>query len=65
MVASRIIWRDSSANFAANGYDPGLRGFVQLMRARMFSHGPCEFRPATDDFANKLKVRGIPFGPPE
>ena len=51
-------------NFAANGYDPGLRGFVQLMRARMFSHGPCEFRPATDDFSNKLKVRGIPFGPP-
>ena len=50
--------------FAANGYEPGLAGFVQLMRARMFSLGWCAFVPATDDFANKLQVRGIPFGPP-
>lgn len=51
--------------FAANGYDPGLRGFLQLMRTRMFSHGSCEFRPATEDFTDKLSVRGIPFGHPE
>ena len=51
--------------FAANGYGPGIRGFVQLMRARMFAHGPCDCREATNDFAEKLRARGIPFGPAE
>ncbi len=50
--------------FAANGYEPGLRGLLQLMRARMFAYGPCECRTATDDFVDKLQAGSIPLGPP-
>ena len=48
--------------FAANEYSTGLRGFVQLMRARLFSMGSSTSDDAMWDFTNQLQARRIPFG---
>ena len=48
--------------FAANEYSTGLRGFVQLMRARLFGLGSSTAADATRDFTNQLQARRIPFG---
>ena len=53
----------AKVKFAHNGYTVGLRGFVQLMRARIFSLGSSTVPAATEDFTRQLQVRGIPLGP--
>ena len=52
----------NAAGLAANGYSGGLRGFVQLIRARMFSVGPSTSNSARQDFIDQLQARGIPLG---
>ena len=52
----------NTREFAANGYAGGLGGFVQLMRARMFSVGSCTSDAARQDFIGQLQARGIPLG---
>ncbi len=52
----------TARHLAASGYAGGLRGFVELMRARMFSVKPSPNEAATEDFVGQLRVRGIPLG---
>ena len=52
----------NAAALAANGYSGGLRGFVQLIRARMFSVGSSTSNTARQDFIGQLQARGIPLG---
>ena len=47
---------------AANEYASDLRGFVQLLRARIFGMGSSTSEAATQDFTRQLQVRGIPLG---
>ena len=49
---------------AANEYSTGLRGFVQLMRARLFGMGASTNDDALRDFTSQLQARSIPFGAP-
>ena len=52
----------NSRELERNGYACGLGGFVQLMRARIFSIGSSSNPAATQDFARQLEARGIPLG---
>ncbi len=73
VVGDRYVYGRSDGRFvdfldrntrelAANGYAGGLKGLAQLMRARMFSIGPCGNATATQDFTRQLEARGIPLG---
>ena len=52
----------NEGQLVANGYASGLRGFVQLMRARMFSVKPSPNEAASEDFVDQLRERRIPLG---
>jgi hypothetical protein len=47
---------------AARGYEAGMRGFVQLMKTRVFHFGFSDGPPAGHEFLEGLALRGIPFG---
>jgi hypothetical protein len=53
-----------AGDLQANGYAPGLTGFLQLLQARIFSVGQSLDPSVAQQFINQVQSLGIPLGLP-